>query len=76
MKLKDEGIEESVEMMFLIGQRVMIIGGSQRGGDLYDVAGMLLKRVWFKTFNGRLFLERKHRVVVEVQWYTIKHETD
>ena len=69
-------MEESIEELFVIGQKVMSIGSSWRAGELCKVTGVMLKSVWVKAIDGWLFLRRKDHMVIEAQQYTVKHRTD
>ena len=59
-----------------IGQRVKIIGGSWRVGDLCEVTDVKLKSVWVIDVDGTLFLKKKYRMVIESPLPNAKNETD
>ena len=56
----------------------MIIGGSQRVGDLCEVTDVTLKSVWVMDIDidGVLLLKRKQHVVIESPLCNFKHETE
>ena len=76
LKMEDEGVEKRVEWMFLIGKRVIIIGRSQRVGDLCEVTDVMHKSAWVMAVDDALFLKRKQHVVIESSLHNVKHETD
>ena len=62
--------------MFMTGQRVRIIGGSQRAGDLFKVTDVMLKSVCVMALDGVLFVKRKQRVVIESLFHIVNRETN
>ena len=69
-----EASDESLAVTFVAGQKVRIIGGRRRKGELCTVVSMTLKSVWVEAYDGCIFLKRKHDIVVESQAYTLKRE--
>ena len=71
-----EASDESLAVTFVAWQKVRIIGGRRRKGELCTVVSMTLKSVWVKAYDGCIFFKRKHHVVVESQAYTLKREEE
>ena len=72
----EDGFEGSLETTFAVGQKVRIIGGHRRKGELCEVINMTPKSVWVKAYDGSIFLKRMHHVVVESQAHTLKREEE
>ena len=72
----EEGFAETLEFFFMKGQKVRVIGGHRRKGELCEVTDVRAKCVWVKAYDGAIFLKRKNHVVVESQAHMLKREDE